>query len=122
MLSWIGATTSDINEYDELGKISQIIDNGDKYHIQNIAIIPSRENVYDNQKLKDALVAYGALAISVHGARIYALTLFYESVTIRVTVDSAKSSVPFQVLPVNAVSCRSENNSGSLLSSLSTRI
>ena len=70
MLSWLGVTTSDVNEYDELGKISPIIDNGNKYHIHNIVVIPSRENVYDNQKLKDALVAYGVLAISVHGARI----------------------------------------------------
>ena len=70
MLSWIGVTTSDFNEYDELGKISPIIDNGSKYHIQNVVLIPSRQNVYDNQKLKDALVKYGALAISLHGARI----------------------------------------------------
>lgn len=68
MLSWLGVTTSDDNTYDELGKISPIYDNGTKYHIHRIVLLEPRQNLTDNQKFKDALVKYGALGVSVHGA------------------------------------------------------
>ena len=68
MLSWLGVTTSEDNTYDELGKISPIYDNGTKYHIQDVVLMMPRENVNDNQKFKEALVKYGAVGVSVHGA------------------------------------------------------
>ena len=68
MLSWLGVTTSEDNTYDELGKISPIYDNGTKYHIHNVVLMMPRENVTDNQKFKEALVKYGAVGVSVHGA------------------------------------------------------
>ncbi|MBO7718832.1 MAG: hypothetical protein J6S29_01620 [Methanosphaera sp.] len=68
MLSWLGVTTSDDNTYDELGKISPIIDNGTKYHIHNVVLMMPRQNITDNQKFKKALVKYGAVGVSVHGA------------------------------------------------------
>ena len=68
MLSWLGVTTSEDNSYDELGKISAILDNGSKYHVHNVVIMQPRANIYDNQKFKDALVKYGAVGVSVHGA------------------------------------------------------
>ena len=68
MLSWLGVTTSDDNTYDELGKISPIYDNGTKYHIHNVVFLMPRQNITDNQKFKEALVKYGAVGVSVHGA------------------------------------------------------
>ena len=68
MLSWLGVTTSDDNTYDELGKISAIYDNGTKYHIHNVVLMEPRKNINDNQKFKEALVKYGAVGVSVHGA------------------------------------------------------
>lgn len=68
MLSWLGVTTSDDNSYDELGKINAIYDNGTKYHIHNVVLMQPRQNITDNQRFKDALVKYGAVGVSVHGA------------------------------------------------------
>ena len=69
MASWLGFTTSEDNTYDELRKISAIIDNQSKYKIYEGVILPARQNVSDNQYLKDALVKYGAVSVTVHGAK-----------------------------------------------------
>ena len=66
MASWMGPTISNYNQYDELGKISNLLDNETKYQIYDGVILPARKNVTDNQYLKDALVKYGALSVTVH--------------------------------------------------------
>lgn len=68
-LSWLGVTTVEDDEYDELGKISPVIDSGNKYFVYDVIFIEPRQNMTDNLKLKEALIKYGALGISVHGAR-----------------------------------------------------
>ena len=69
MLSWLGVTTSDDNSFDELGKISPIIDNGTKYHIHNAVIMQPLSDISENQRIKEALVKYGAICVSVHATR-----------------------------------------------------
>lgn len=66
-VSWVGVTNTLDDEYDELGKLSPIIDNGSKYYVYDIVYIQPRKDVYDNQRLKEALVKYGVLGISVYG-------------------------------------------------------
>lgn len=67
-VSWVGVTNTLDDEYDELGKLSPIIDNGSKYYVYDVVYIQPRKDVYDNQRLKEALVKYGALGISICGA------------------------------------------------------
>ena len=68
MTSWLGVVSAEEDVYDELGKISPIIDNGSKYYVYNVVYLPLRESVNDIQKYKDALVRYGAITLGVHGA------------------------------------------------------
>ena len=68
-LSWLGVTNTEDDEYDELGKLSPIIDSGKKHFLYDVIFIEPRQNMSDNAKLKEALVKYGAISISVHGAQ-----------------------------------------------------
>ena len=66
--SWLGVTTVEDDVYDELGKLSPIIDNGSKYYVYDVIFIEPRKNPYDNQRLKEALIKYGAITVGVRGA------------------------------------------------------
>lgn len=68
-LSWLGVTSVEDDEYDELGKLSPVIDPGNKYFVYDVVYIEPRQNMTDNLKLKEALIKYGAIGISLHGAR-----------------------------------------------------
>lgn len=67
-LSWLGVTSVEDDEYDELGKLSPILDPGDKYFVYDLVYIEPRQNMTDNFKLKEAIIKYGAIGISLHGA------------------------------------------------------
>ncbi|RAP49013.1 MAG: hypothetical protein BZ138_08425, partial [Methanosphaera sp. rholeuAM270] len=54
---------------DELGKLSPAIDPGNKYFVYDVVYIEPRQNMTDNFKLKEAIIKYGAIGISLHGAR-----------------------------------------------------
>ncbi|RAP49569.1 MAG: hypothetical protein BZ138_07535, partial [Methanosphaera sp. rholeuAM270] len=66
LLSWLGITSADDDEYDELGKISPIIDNGSKCYVYETVYLP----LYNDTNIstyKEALIKYGAIALSVYG-------------------------------------------------------
>ena len=63
-LSWFGVFPSEYDVYDQLGKISPIIGVANSVHFQDVVFIPARKNVTDNDLLKEALLKYGALAVT----------------------------------------------------------
>ncbi|WP_409199671.1 C1 family peptidase [Methanobrevibacter sp. DSM 116169] len=71
LLNWFGPLIAEHDSYDELGKISPLIVSN--IHIQDVILVPGRENSSDNDLIKDAIVKYGALAvgISMHHDSIY---------------------------------------------------
>ena len=68
-LSWFGVFSSDYDDYDQLGKTSPIIVAEDSIHFQDVVLIPIRKNVTDNIPLKEALLKYGALAVTYYAAQ-----------------------------------------------------
>ncbi len=61
----VGAIDEKYDTYDELGKISPEFDDIAKYQVYKSIFVKSRYNISDNYKIKEALVKYGALAVSV---------------------------------------------------------
>ena len=67
LLSWLGLQSSEVDPYDEMGKISELIfDSDDTIHVQDVIVIPGGTNTTDVE-LKKAIMKYGALAI-VYGS------------------------------------------------------
>lgn len=66
VLSWFGVLPSDYDEYDELAKINPLIWTDENIHFQDIVAIPGRNNVTDNDALKEAVMKYGAVAITYY--------------------------------------------------------
>ena len=64
LIDWLGISPEYYDDYDELGKISPIYTSPEDLHIQNAVIIPLRKNSTDNDLIKNALIKYGALAVS----------------------------------------------------------
>ena len=60
-----GGIEEEYDLYDELGKISHEFKDIAKYYPYEAIFIESRHNIYDNYRIKEALVKYGALAVSV---------------------------------------------------------
>ena len=64
LLSWLGLQSSEVDPYDEMGKISELIfDSDDTIHVQDVIVIPGGTNTTDVE-LKKAIMKYGALAIA----------------------------------------------------------
>lgn len=61
-LSWLGVLPAEYDTYDELGKISQVINTNEKIHITDAIIVPKRDNLTDNAKLKKAIMLCGGVA------------------------------------------------------------
>ena len=69
LLSWLGVQSIEVDPYDEMGKISELIfDSDDTIHVQDVIVIPGGTNTTDVD-LKRAIMKYGALAIAygAHG-------------------------------------------------------
>ena len=64
VLSWLGIVSTEYDEYDELGKISQILFTPDSYHIADAIFL----NTSNRTAIKHALINYGGLTIHVNGA------------------------------------------------------
>ncbi|MEE1150855.1 MAG: C1 family peptidase, partial [Methanobrevibacter sp.] len=64
LIDWLGVFPEKYEGYDELGKISSLFITPEDIHILNVAIIPIRKNATDNDLIKDALIKYGAVAVS----------------------------------------------------------
>ncbi|MBO7719211.1 MAG: hypothetical protein J6S29_03550, partial [Methanosphaera sp.] len=67
LLSWLGMTSTEDDVYDELGKLSPVIDNSSKYYIYEIVTLP-KYTIDGISTLKKALIDYGAIGIGVLGA------------------------------------------------------
>ena len=61
IISWMGVLPTEADAYDELGKISPLIDTGLNIHIQDALFVPSRENATDNDALKRAIIECGSV-------------------------------------------------------------
>ena len=63
LAGWFGPTY-DINDiYDDYSALSVIYDS--IMHVQNIYILPERQNFYDNDNIKKAVLQYGAVSIGI---------------------------------------------------------
>lgn len=65
LINWWGAVLEEDDSYDELGKVSPIFTDINKYFIFKSVTIEPRFNISDNYKVKEALVKYGALGVTV---------------------------------------------------------
>ena len=62
LVSWLGAFPQDYDAYDELGKISPLIQTDKDFHVQDVIIIPHTPGDNDNNDdVKTAILKYGAL-------------------------------------------------------------
>lgn len=66
LIDWLGVFDGEYEEYDEMGKISQFFGTTDNIHIQNVVAIPPLRTDADRNLLKNALINYGAVAVSHH--------------------------------------------------------
>ena len=63
LAGWFGPTY-DVNDvYDDYSALSVIYDS--VVHVQNVYILPERENFYDNDIIKQAVLQYGAVSIGI---------------------------------------------------------
>ncbi len=63
LAGWFGPTY-DVNDvYDDYSALSVIYDS--VIHVQNVYILPERENFYDNDIIKQAVLQYGAVSIGI---------------------------------------------------------
>ena len=63
LLSWMGVLPNDYDVYDELGKISQLINTEEAFHIQNVIYL---RNTTSRDALKKAIMDYGAIEIGYY--------------------------------------------------------
>ena len=63
LLSWMGPCAAENDTYDELGKLSPILNIDPNIHIQDALLIRPHKNSTDNDEFKNALMKYGALDI-----------------------------------------------------------
>lgn len=64
LIDWLGVFDGNYEEYDEMGKISNFFGTTENIHIQNVVAIPPLRTDADRNLLKNALINYGAVAIS----------------------------------------------------------
>lgn len=61
ILSWYAALPAEYDEFDMIGKITEPIISNDAVHIQDVVWISPRDNITDNDKIKWAIIKYGAV-------------------------------------------------------------
>ena len=84
----LGALDEKYDTYDELGKVSPSFDDIAKYYAYKSIFVESRLNISDNYKIKEALVKYGALAVSVLSENAEP---FYNNVTHAIYSNQSKT-------------------------------
>ena len=67
LAGWFGPTYDENDIYDDYSSISKLYDS--IVHVQNVYILPDRESFYDNDKIKMAVMQYGAVAIGIDLSR-----------------------------------------------------
>ena len=68
-LAWFGVFSSEYDAYDQLGKVSPLIAPTSAIHIQDMIIIPARNNATDNNPIKEAVLKYGAIGVGYASGR-----------------------------------------------------
>ena len=63
-ISWLGIFPSKYDAYDEIGKISPLINAGENIHIQDAIFIEPRKNATDNDALKRAIIECGSVTFN----------------------------------------------------------
>ena len=67
-LSWLGAFPDELDNYDEVGKISQTITGFENIHVQDVVFNPRDcEIINGDPRFKQAIIKYGALSCSIYG-------------------------------------------------------
>jgi len=64
ILSWFGPFPEEFDAYDELSKLSPIINTNKNIHIQDAILLKERKNFTDNDAFKKAIMKYGSLHIT----------------------------------------------------------
>ncbi|WP_405303374.1 C1 family peptidase, partial [Methanobrevibacter sp.] len=68
LLSWLGAIPQENDTFDEIGKISPIMNTCENIHVQDIIILPKDEGIINGDpSIKWAILKYGALSGSILG-------------------------------------------------------
>ena len=63
LAGWFGPTYDENDVYDDYSSLSVIYDS--IIHVQNVYILPERENIFDNDYIKRAVMEYGAVSIGI---------------------------------------------------------
>ncbi|WP_458402595.1 C1 family peptidase [Methanobrevibacter sp.] len=63
LASWFGPIFDEYDIYDDFSALSVIQDS--EIHVQNVYILPERQNFYDNDYIKQAVLKYGAVSIGI---------------------------------------------------------
>lgn len=63
LAGWFGPTYDEYDVYDDYSSLSVIYDS--IIHVQNVYILPERENIFDNNYIKKAVMEYGAVSIGI---------------------------------------------------------
>ncbi len=74
ILSWFGPFSTEYETYDELGKLSPLLNTPKNIHIQDAILLKARENFTGNDAIKKAIMKYGSIHItysSMEGAPYY---------------------------------------------------
>ena len=67
LVNWYGPYPTDLDRYDELGKVSTHINIGNEsIHVQDVVFFPARQNATDNYIFKKALMDYGAFLVAIY--------------------------------------------------------
>ena len=67
LVNWYGPYPTDLDRYDELGKVSAHINmENESIHVQDVVFFPARQNATDNYIFKKALMDYGAFLVAIY--------------------------------------------------------
>ena len=64
ILSWFGPFSTEYETYDELGKLSPLLNTPKNIHIQDAILLKARENFTGNDAIKKAIMKYGSIHIT----------------------------------------------------------
>ncbi|WP_407414682.1 C1 family peptidase [Methanobrevibacter sp.] len=69
LIGWLGPYPVEFDYYDELGKISPLLDANENIHIHDAIILGPRENATDNDAIKNAIIKYGAVDVTYNACQ-----------------------------------------------------
>ena len=69
LASWLGPVNATLDSFDDLSTLSPILDS--EIHIQNMYVLPARNNYTDNNAIKEAILKYGAIYASYYHDNSY---------------------------------------------------